>query len=503
MENNKLEKEVLNVLIVDDEPGIRRVLKIYLQDLGYKVQTATDGQTASQMIDSQVFDLVLTDIRMPGMDGIELLKYIKKKQPNTQVIMITGHGDFKLAIKSLKLDAVDFISKPIDNDSFDIALKRAWDKIETQKQIESYTLDLERRVREKTRELDASRKKYVQLFNESPNYLTVQTKDLLIVEKNRSFEENFDYMEAKHCYQVYKGRDSACPNCPVLKTFSDGKSHVTEMDVVLKNNRQRNILIKTSAITDADGRITHVMEMSTDVTMIRKLQDHLASLGLHISSVSHGLKQALTGLDGGAYLLESGLKKKDMPLIDEGWQIVKDKISTTRKLVLDILFHSKKREVDKKDVSLLDLINEIVLAIQSKADLADVTLDVEKPGADIILNIDKMAIFSAFVSILENAVEACEIREDDGLIRFSTELKESAIVFRIKDNGRGIKADCQDKIFDLFYSQKGNKGTGLGLFIASRSIKQHGGTIQVNSKENQFTEFIISLPVISDSTLRG
>ncbi|MBT3387369.1 MAG: response regulator, partial [Desulfobacula sp.] len=99
----------VRVLLVDDEEGIRKVLKIYLQDVGYKVVTADNGKKAVEIIDAESFDIVLTDIRMPGMDGISLLKHIKKNSPDTEVIMITGHGDFKLAIESLKLDAVDFI----------------------------------------------------------------------------------------------------------------------------------------------------------------------------------------------------------------------------------------------------------------------------------------------------------------------------------------------------------------------------------------------------------
>ena len=152
------------------------------------------------------------------------------------------------------------------------------------------------------------------------------------------------------CYEVYKGRKSACPGCPVLKTFDDNKSHTAEMDVVLKDSSIRNIFIQTSAITDTNGKVKHVMEMSTDVTMIRELQDHLASLGLHIGSVSHGLKQVLTGVDGGSYLIESGLNKNDNQQILEGWEIVKEKISHTRQMVLDNLYHAKKREPDRSKV---------------------------------------------------------------------------------------------------------------------------------------------------------
>ena len=483
------------VLLVDDEAGIRKVLKIYLQDLGYKVVTADNGKKAAKIIDGEFFDIVLTDIRMPGMDGISLLKHIKKNSPDTEVIMITGHGDFKLAIESLKLDAVDFISKPIDNDILEIALKRANDRIETRKKILTYTKNLEKLVEEKTWKLAESKKRYIQLFNESPSYLTIQDKNLNIIETNRIFKEHFNYKQGMTCYEVYKGRNSPCPGCPVIKTFEDNQSHTAEMDVVLKDSSVRNIFIQTSAIMDSKGKVKHVMEMSTDVTMIRELQDHLASLGLHIGSVSHGLKQVLTGLDGGSYLIESGLTKNDNQQISEGWEIVKEKLSKTRQMVLDILFHTKKREPDRSKVLLQELIKEIVSSIKPKADQENINLKIDFPPNNISLYIDKMAVLAAFSSILENAVDACMSRNKKGKISFVTQIKGPDIIFSIRDNGKGMDENKKDKIFNLFFSDKGNKGTGLGLFIASRSIKQHGGTIKVRSQLNQYTQFIVTLPL--------
>jgi signal transduction histidine kinase len=97
--------------------------------------------------------IVLTDIKMPGMDGIELLQKIKEESPDTEVIMITGHGDMELAIRSLKFDATDFITKPINDDALEIALKRANEKIILKTRIREHTENLEQLVREKTKKL--------------------------------------------------------------------------------------------------------------------------------------------------------------------------------------------------------------------------------------------------------------------------------------------------------------------------------------------------------------
>jgi len=141
------------LLLVDDEPGILKVLGISLADRGFRVLTARSGEDALRVFHDARPDIVLTDIKMPGMDGIALLKAIKQENPNTEVIMITGHGDMDLAVQSLKHDASDFITKPIHDDALDIALRRALEKLSYKKKLREYTENLERLVEEKTRKL--------------------------------------------------------------------------------------------------------------------------------------------------------------------------------------------------------------------------------------------------------------------------------------------------------------------------------------------------------------
>jgi YesN/AraC family two-component response regulator len=117
------------ILLVDDEEGIRKVLGISLMDIGYQVITAENGREALAAFREHTPPIVLTDIKMPLMDGIDLLQEIKAESPDTEVIMLTGHGDMDLAIKCLKLEATDFITKPINDDVLEIALKRAHDRM--------------------------------------------------------------------------------------------------------------------------------------------------------------------------------------------------------------------------------------------------------------------------------------------------------------------------------------------------------------------------------------
>jgi signal transduction histidine kinase len=141
------------VLLVDDEAGIRKVLSIYLADKGFDVATAENGEDALRVFRAHAPAIVLTDIKMPEMDGIELLQRIKAESPDTEVIMFTGHGDMDLAIMSLKHQATDFVTKPINDEILDIALKRAHERIVMRRQLREYTEKLERLVEEKARRL--------------------------------------------------------------------------------------------------------------------------------------------------------------------------------------------------------------------------------------------------------------------------------------------------------------------------------------------------------------
>jgi DNA-binding NtrC family response regulator len=106
--------EKSKILVVDDEEALRTVLSGELVSEGYDVRTAADGDDAISNLQKESFDLVLLDIKMPRMNGFEVLKFVKEKYPRTRVVMLTGFADLKNAIESKKLGAEDFVSKPYD-----------------------------------------------------------------------------------------------------------------------------------------------------------------------------------------------------------------------------------------------------------------------------------------------------------------------------------------------------------------------------------------------------
>ncbi len=128
------------VLVIDDEQDIRDILSVTLTDAGYAVICAPDGHTGMMLATREEPQIVITDIKMPGFSGLEVLEKIKKMKPETEVIVTTGFGDVKKAVTALQYDASDFISKPIDDAALHMALKRARQRYIDRKQLSDYTI---------------------------------------------------------------------------------------------------------------------------------------------------------------------------------------------------------------------------------------------------------------------------------------------------------------------------------------------------------------------------
>ncbi len=634
------------ILLVDDEDGIRKVLGISLADIGYQVLTAADGKQGLALFRQHDPPIVITDIKMPVMDGIDLLKGIKRENPDTEVIMLTGHGDMDLAIECLKLEATDFITKPINDDALEIALKRANEKIVMRRQLRNYTENLERLVEEKSAQLVAAERRaavgqaldgltsamrniasdldsgiqyfndlpcfvsihsprlkvvavnplyedklgdrtgqpswqvyktegdgngpglvqatfktgkgqrrqatvmfadgtetpvivhtapirnaagevelvveiaadvaeirrlqdelrttqqrYEQLFNEAPCYITVQDSDLQVTAVNRHFRKNFGDPVGSQCYEIYKHRPQACPDCPVARTFKDGNLHHSEMEVTAKNGDQIQMLIRTAPLRNAAGRITHVMEMGTDITQVRKLQDQLSSLGLIIGSVSHGIKGLLTGLDSGMYMLDSGFAGDDQDRIDEGRQLVGYMVGRIRKMVLDILYYAKEKNLKWETVDVIEFAEDIARSIKPEITGRTISLVRDFDTGMRNFEVDAGILRATLTNILENAIEACNADKTKFTheITFKVGQDQKQILFEVTDNGIGMDKEMQAKIFKPFYTSKEGQGTGLGLYFTNRILQQQGGRITMTSEPGLGTKFRVCVPKVVPS----
>jgi PAS domain S-box-containing protein len=346
------------------------------------------------------------------------------------------------------------------------------------------------------KQLKDSQRRYRLIFEEVPCYISIQDQDLNIVEANRQFKEDFGDLLGCKCYEVYKHRSEECFPCSVQATFKDGEVHQSEEVVTTNNGKRVNTLVYTTPIRQEDGEIISVMEMSTDITQIRQLQSQLTSLGLLIGSISHGIKGLLNSLDGGVYLVNTGMKKNDQERINQGWEMVQRNMARIRSMVLDILYYAKDREPDWEPISALQVIKEVSGIMETKAKEKDIDFirDFDPDAGEF--EGDTKAIRSMLVNLIENSLDACRVDKRKGSHHVKVGLKgyPDHVEFEIEDNGTGMDQETQEKAFSLFFSSKGVVGTGLGLFISNKIALAHGGKIDLESEVNEGTRFVVSIP---------
>ena len=252
----------------------------------------------------------------------------------------------------------------------------------------------------------------------------------------------------------------------------------------------------STPIRDAAGRITHVMEMSTDVTPIRELQSKLTSLGLLIGSISHGIKGMLTGLDGGIYMVNSGMARQDPARITRGWEMVRRNVDRIRSAVLDILYYAKDREPNWETIPARSAVEEACGVMEPRAREHGVRFTVDLPEEAGTFEVDAKAFRALLVNLIENAIDACRVdrKQIEHAVTVRVQGDEDHVRVEITDNGVGMEQETREKAFTLFFSSKGSEGTGLGLFVSGKIAAAHGGSIAVESEPGAGTRFLVTLP---------
>lgn len=345
-------------------------------------------------------------------------------------------------------------------------------------------------------QLRESRERYRQLFEEVPCYITIQDRDLHIIEANRQFREDFGDVLGCKCYQVYMHRTEECLPCAVKQTFQDGQVHQIEEVVTSRDGQQMNVLVYAAPIRDGGGEIISVIEMSTNISQIRQLQSQMTSLGLVISSISHGIKGLLTSLDGGIYLVNSGLEKNNQERVKQGWQMVERNVARIKTMVLDLLYYAKDRDPDLEWIPTLMVAEEVCELMQGKAKEYGIDFQCAfDPGAGHFA-VDAKAIRSLLVNLIENALDACRVDKKKNKHQIKIRLKgyPEFVEFEVYDNGIGMDQETRERAFSLFFSSKAGDGTGLGLFISNKIAQAHGGEIKLESELNKGTRVTIQLP---------
>lgn len=223
--------------------------------------------------------------------------------------------------------------------------------------------------------------------------------------------------------------------------------------------------------------------------------ERLAAIGQTITIVSHHVKNVLQGLKGGSSLIQTGLDSGDQKLARRGQQILERNLGRVYDLVLDMLSYAKTREPLREAIQVGNLISDLVELMRPRAESQGVLLVADDVPDSLVCWIDEEGMHRALLNLITNAIDALTGQEG-GIINIRLNYDESNgnLTVIVKDNGPGIADDELASLFELFASTKGSKGTGLGLPVCDKIVREHGGQIRVESRIGVGTSFIIEIP---------
>ncbi len=223
--------------------------------------------------------------------------------------------------------------------------------------------------------------------------------------------------------------------------------------------------------------------------------ERLAAIGQTIATVSHHIKNILQGIRGGSYLVDTGLENEDLAMIRKGWDIVNRNQNKISSLVMDMLSFSKEREPDPVPGNLAHVISDIVETVQQRAQEQEATIHWAPPADLPLVLFDHDAVSRAVLNVVTNALDAIESRED-GLVEIDIQIEPPPGLARITvaDNGEGMSPETLADIFNVFMSTKGARGTGLGLAVSRKILREHGGDIRATSSRGAGSSFVLEFP---------
>lgn len=254
--------------------------------------------------------------------------------------------------------------------------------------------------------------------------------------------------------------------------------------------------------------------------------ERLAAVGQAIACLSHHVKNILQGIRGGSYLMKEGIAKHDEKMIAKGWEFVEKNQDRISHLVMDMLTFSKEREPEMAPANLEKVVGDVVELMESRGAERGVEVRFDPPSFLPKLTFDSEGLHRAVLNVVSNAIDACDREarrraaddenEDENapqqeldlsgtvghvVVTIDYDTARSLVSVRVADDGGGISPENMEHIFSLFVSDKGSRGTGLGLPVSQKIMREHGGRITVESEPGRGATFILEMPaVLADVT---
>ncbi|GBC64038.1 hybrid sensor histidine kinase/response regulato r [Desulfonema ishimotonii] len=493
--------DAMHVLVIDDEQGIRDGCERILTRMGFKVFKANRGEAGLDIIRKEVVSIVLLDLKMPGMDGLEVLERIRAIDNSILVIIITGFATIETAIRAMKQGAYDFMPKPFEPDHLRIIVGRARENLLLTWEAEM----LEAQRRKTLLDLGTEQSRIRTIIESLPNGLVVTNTRGQVVLMNPTFlrllgldpcRASGDRIEA----YIDDGGFSS-----LVQDISQGKYSGTDetptYELALPDNTY--LMARGRPVLGEDGECLGAVFTLVNITTMKVLDQVKSEF---VAKVSHELRSPLSTIheqlalvlgemvveaesERGHYLL-SRAKEKTRGLIS----LIGDLLDLSR-------IESGAVTREPVMVSLDEMLRSIVDFMQARVQAKKISMTAELPDEPLPeIKADPAALESIFGNLIANAIN---YTQEGGEIRVRAALEGDRLHVDVSDNGFGIEEKYLDKIFERFFRVKNEKtrfitGTGLGLPLVKGLVDALKGTISVKSQPGKGTTFTVFLPLETD-----
>ncbi len=513
------ERKNIRILTIEDEDLLREYVCDYLEDIGFVTLQADNGRLGLELIRSEVPDLVLTDLRMPEMNGLDVLAAMQKEFPEIPVVVISGTGTLNDVVQTLKLGAWDYILKPIhDYSILELSVKRVLERKRLFEENKRYRQHLEEEVAIRTQDLLKSTLKFKTLFNLAADAIIIHDQQGNIIDIN---QKAIQYLDCER-EQILK--------LTIFELFTE-----TEKDVLSKYladlNQGKHILFESSLKSGASAVIPvevsaslvtmdgtpQILAVARNITERKKAEEDrrelekqivaaqkMEILGLLASGVAHDFNNILSALTGYTVLLRSKMQQGSAEV--EYLEKINGIIAMGQNIARRITTFVKKGKDELKVVDMHKVLCDTEAMLLPNCRKINVELHLQ--AADYHIMGDEAQLQNAFLNLGINARDAMP---DGGSLLFTTanitssengeEIKE--ICIEVRDTGIGMDRQTMARIFDpLFTTKDGAKGTGLGLTSVLYCVKNLHGKIDVQSTPGKGTSFQIRFPLHGDLSNR-
>ena len=472
------------ILLVDDDEALLEALPeaLQLRMAGIEVDTADSGVRALDRIRDVDYDAIVSDVKMPAMDGLELLSAAKELRPGTPMLLITGHGEHDLAVQALRGGAFDFVQKPIDRDYFVASLERAIRMRRLDRQVADQQALLEQHAR---------------LLEHVDNGVVLVDAEQRILYWNPAAEAITGIPTASalgRCVaEVLPGWDAIVGGVPVSPEPGPAARDATvPLDV-----SGRELWLSMSGV-EFDGGVVYAFRNLTEERALDELKSEF------VATVSHELRTPLSAIYGCAQTL----RRSDVELDDDTehrlLEVIAHECERLTRIVGDILIANQldagRMRLVREEIEVEALVREVVEQMRASLDgAATVELAIESPGRlePVVGDADKLR--QILLNLVDNAVK---YSPEGGRVELRVEPREGGLRFEVSDHGLGIAHGEQQRIFGKFYRvdpnlTRGVGGTGLGLYICRELARRMDGRVSVRSREGEGSTFVVDLPLVA------